>query len=662
MLKDPLWYAAKWGGFQDQDKNDRPNLSTEWDEDNDGDPDNYFLVTNALTLNAQLDQGLQGNRRARGSASSASVNSGSISSDTRVYQAKFNSGDWSGQLLSFPVAMDGTLATPEEWDAGKVIPAPDSSQIITVNTNSTAAKFRWTGRARSEPTRKAQLRQTDPSTPTTGASIASITCAATARAKIAATTCAGVPQPPVLPYETCWVTSCRRRQYSWASRPSSIADTLETRAVLGVPHAQGGSREDRLRGRQRRHVARVQCHVSGVETLAFIPGQVFRNLPELTKTCTPIATSSTARRRLATSSTAAPGTRCWSAVSTRAVRASTRSTSRTRASSHEDNASSIFRWQFSDKDGDANAQQRPDLGYTYSRPAIVRMPNGTSGSRSSATATTTPTTPRRSTGHRQRRALHRGHPDGGNLIKKIDTKRRGPGPDSIAPNGLATPALVDINGDSHRRLRLSRATCSETCGSSTSPSNSATASWDVAYYSARTTRAALRRPGFCSGSQPITSRPEVGRGPKGAGMVVLFGTGKFLEGADNDVALDGLRDGRRASTSVGGPDLGQGGEPAADHRERPRRTHQAVRLPTSGPFPVLEADGPDADTLPDTMIYLPLRVTTNSARRLASPTERGWYLDLAVAQRAELRSQARRVVSDAECSRNGRVIFTDAGS
>ena len=38
-----------------------------------------------------------------GSASSASVNSGSISSETRVFQAKFDSEDWTGQLLAYPL-------------------------------------------------------------------------------------------------------------------------------------------------------------------------------------------------------------------------------------------------------------------------------------------------------------------------------------------------------------------------------------------------------------------------------------------------------------------------------------------------------------------------------------------------------------------------------
>ena len=138
LLKDPLWYAAKWGGFKEETRttaNDLPDIDAEWDANGDGNPDNYFLVTNALNLGAQLASAFDEILSRTGSASSASVNSGSISSDTRLYQAKFNSGDWSGQLLSFTVNADGSLDSPEEWEASEQIPAPGSRKIITVNSN-----------------------------------------------------------------------------------------------------------------------------------------------------------------------------------------------------------------------------------------------------------------------------------------------------------------------------------------------------------------------------------------------------------------------------------------------------------------------------------------------------------------------------------------------
>ena len=43
LLKNPLWYAGKWGGFEDQNDNDLPDLETEWDADEDGYPRQLLL-------------------------------------------------------------------------------------------------------------------------------------------------------------------------------------------------------------------------------------------------------------------------------------------------------------------------------------------------------------------------------------------------------------------------------------------------------------------------------------------------------------------------------------------------------------------------------------------------------------------------------------------
>jgi type IV pilus assembly protein PilY1 len=56
LLKNPLWYAAKWGGFNDINEDDSPDATNEWDEDGDGQPDTYFHVVNPLKLEQQLNQ------------------------------------------------------------------------------------------------------------------------------------------------------------------------------------------------------------------------------------------------------------------------------------------------------------------------------------------------------------------------------------------------------------------------------------------------------------------------------------------------------------------------------------------------------------------------------------------------------------------------------
>lgn len=60
-----------------------------------------------------------------GSASAVAANSNSLMTNGRIYQAKFNSGDWSGQLLSMPIDTTGNLGALE-WEAGSVSLAPAS--------------------------------------------------------------------------------------------------------------------------------------------------------------------------------------------------------------------------------------------------------------------------------------------------------------------------------------------------------------------------------------------------------------------------------------------------------------------------------------------------------------------------------------------------------
>ena len=158
LLKDPLWYAAKWGGFKDLNKNDVPE-KTEWDSDNDGEPDNYFLVTNALKLKDQLSSAFAEIISRSGSAASAAVNSGTITADSRIYQALFSTADWSGSFVAFKLDANGKLnGSPWTGDAGKLIPAPASRKIFTTKSDGTPVPFQWLDL---DATRHAQLQPSD---------------------------------------------------------------------------------------------------------------------------------------------------------------------------------------------------------------------------------------------------------------------------------------------------------------------------------------------------------------------------------------------------------------------------------------------------------------------------------------------------------------------
>ena len=90
---DPLWYAAKWGGFVDINKNnqlDEISGVKEWDNRDtpDGVPDSYFLVTNATKLKQQLDRTFTEILARSSSSSSVATSSTSLRTGNRIYQAK----------------------------------------------------------------------------------------------------------------------------------------------------------------------------------------------------------------------------------------------------------------------------------------------------------------------------------------------------------------------------------------------------------------------------------------------------------------------------------------------------------------------------------------------------------------------------------------------
>ena len=83
-------------------------------------------------------------------ASSVSLNSGSLNDGTRVYQGRFSSADWAGQLLAFPVGSTGEPAANFDWDAAQKLNQQHWStgrQILTYKPSaglgSRGVPFRW---------------------------------------------------------------------------------------------------------------------------------------------------------------------------------------------------------------------------------------------------------------------------------------------------------------------------------------------------------------------------------------------------------------------------------------------------------------------------------------------------------------------------------------
>jgi type IV pilus assembly protein PilY1 len=115
VLQDPLWFAAKYGSDQDEDM--QPG----------DDPSNYFLVTNATNLAAQLTQAFQ-RILALADATSIATESSRVREGAFLYRAEFDTEGWSGNVTAL-----NPFTLEEVWSAtdGTTINEPGSRDIYT---------------------------------------------------------------------------------------------------------------------------------------------------------------------------------------------------------------------------------------------------------------------------------------------------------------------------------------------------------------------------------------------------------------------------------------------------------------------------------------------------------------------------------------------------
>jgi type IV pilus assembly protein PilY1 len=114
FLKNPLWYAAKWGGFVDRNGTGLPDTEDTWDADGDGVPDTYFYVQNPLRLEEQLDNAFLSIVQRASAGAAASVISSTRAGEGAVYQAVFypmynNKVAWTGEVHALLVDAYGNM-------------------------------------------------------------------------------------------------------------------------------------------------------------------------------------------------------------------------------------------------------------------------------------------------------------------------------------------------------------------------------------------------------------------------------------------------------------------------------------------------------------------------------------------------------------------------
>jgi len=142
FLPSPLWYAAKWGGFNDADGDGTPNLDSEWDTSGaddggaDGDPDNYFPVTNAGELKDQLAAAFDLAYDGVLTGSPVTFSSNLLTSGSLAYQSSFEEETWNGDVNAYKVNSSGDYTSSATWSAATQLDAMSpADRLIYTRSN-----------------------------------------------------------------------------------------------------------------------------------------------------------------------------------------------------------------------------------------------------------------------------------------------------------------------------------------------------------------------------------------------------------------------------------------------------------------------------------------------------------------------------------------------
>lgn len=558
----------------------------------------YFTANTASALSSALQTALNDVIARTSSAASVATNSTRLSADTRVYQARFSSSNWSGQLLAFDLEADGGVGA-RAWDAAEQIPEPGSRALFTINpSEATGLRGRnlvWS--SLTAPQQNALNRNAQGVTDTLG------------RSRLE------------------WLRGIRSDEaplgLGFRSRGSVLGDIINSDpAFVGrqdfgfeaLPGAEGASYagfRSSTAYTSRPQMIYVGANdgflhafdaANGRERFGFVPDAVFPRLSRLTDP------GYNSRHEYFVDGSprvidAYIGGR-WETVLVGTLGAGGRSVFALRVTDPARFGPSDVLWEFSD----ANSA---DLGVSLPQPSIARLAGGqwvaliANGVNSGD----------------QRAKLLVVDLGTGKLLRTLDT---GVGSAS-AENGLFSPIAVDMNGD-----RLTDYVYAGDLQGNLWKFDLTAAQpnqWQVAFQSGGQPQplftACSADPCSADNRQPITARPEVGLNAQG-GVIVYFGTGRYFAVGDNDFSA-------RAQT--------QTFYAVQDRNDLGARNQRPV---SGGRSVLLEQRVLSTVRLSNEDV----RITSNE--QLAADDE-GWFLDLPV--------NGERQVST-PILRDGRIIFT----
>ena len=584
----------------------------------------YFTANNDTELNAALNSAISDIQTRTSSAAAVASNSTRLSTDTLIYQARFSTNDWSGQLLAFPLTGSGELSTPS-WDAKDLVPAPDRRDIVTLG-NGGGVAFHYSNLDATQQTALRLKPDNSSGDDVYGAAVVNyLRGDASGEAPSAQdfrprTSRLGdiVNSDPVF---------VGRQNFGFDALPGEEGATYLTfrnspAYQNRTPMLYVGANDGMLHGFNAE---------SGVEQFAYVPNAVIpdlRFLTEASKSDDPAnaglpATGYNQKHRyfvdgpsrVMDARITRNSTTNWRTLLVGALGAGGRGVFAIDVTDPTSLGTSSPLWEFTD-----NSSGGGEMGFAIPQPSLGRMNDGSwaaiiSNGYDSASHTA---------------RLYILDLATGTVIKEFDT---GVGSAS-QPNGLSSPIPVDVDrdrivdyiyaGDLHGNLwkfDLSSNNASQ---------------WDFGFKQGNTPKPLFTACTDASSNtacyntrQPITARPEVGANPTG-GQMVYFGTGKYFEDCDSRTTTNGtsvncsnadpatqgiqsfygIRDlFAKGSTSIPTP-VGVGRNPADT-----RLLQQSVLATQS--FTFVNPDGTNGTEN--------TRVTSNNS---IEDNHQGWYIDL----------------------------------
>lgn len=593
-LKDPLWYSAKYGGFKDSNNNQRPDVASEWDGDNDGNPDNFVFASDPQKLVDGLAKTFDQIMSRRSSFSAVASNSTALSTESAIYQASFDSSDWSGDLVAKRLTASGQIGT-QIWSAADRLPAHASRNIFTMS-GTTGTSFQWANLTAAQQT---ALNKTGSGT---------VDTLGEARVSFLRGDRSGEqrevdgvfrnrthPLGDVVNSAPFYVKQQYFGYESLAGTEGSTYWAFMNGNASRTPMIYVGGNDGMLHGFNAN---------TGAELFAYVPKALYSKLPAL-------ADTDYSHQYYVDGSPYVGEAYIggWKTILVSGLGAGGRSIFALDVTSPATFDASKVMWEYTDT----------DLCYTFSQPQVARLPSGdwaavfgngyprTGGTTAQNCATTGA-------------FLYVVRLSDGALIAKIGT-----GAASTydgANNGLSTPALVDSDGD----RTIDTVFAGDLRGNlwKYDLSSTNTGNWKVAIGSG-SNKLPLFTATDGSLNQPITTAPEIGRHANG-GFMVYFGTGRYVAVGDPSTTT--------VQTMYGIWDKISNSGASSQVTSRSSLQQQTITAEATV--------GTDS-----------VRVTSNAS--VDWTTKRGWYMDMV--QPPSSTRQGERVVSP-PLLRHDRVLFT----